>query len=158
MTKAELSAIVDTVIAAWQLEIGDRKTLYRTWWRYLGDLTFTEVLAAVDARVVAGDRWAPRVGELRRSAIDRTSPTSLWPDPDSAWLRVEALLSAANTGVDSRPLFTVEVEAAIGRAMRAAGTRDGFHKHAFLRAWADETARREQQRYGLPDDLSFEVS
>lgn len=158
MTKAELSAIVDTVIAAWQLEVADRKTLYRTWWRYLGDLPFADVVAAVDACVVAGDRWAPRVGELRRSTIDRSTPGLAWPDPDSAWAHVEALLSAANTGIAPHRRLDPTIEAAITRAMRTAGIRDGYHKHAFVRAWAEETARWEQDRYGLPDVSLIELS
>lgn len=152
MNRKELTAIVDTMVSAWQVEVSDRKSLYRTWWRYLSDVPFDAGLAALDARVVAGDRWAPRVGELRRDALDRTLPSVIWPDPEIAWQAAETRLQDANSGVQPRSRFSEEVEASLSRAMRAAGTRDGFHKQAFLAAWTVETRTFEEQRYGLPVD------
>lgn len=152
MDRKELSAIVDTVVAAWQVDIADRKTMYRTWFRYLSDLDFEMVLAAVDAKVVAGERWAPRVGEIRRDAIDRLHGQSRWPDAETAWQFVEDRLEAANSGFTAAPHGDSEVDEAIGRAMRTCGTRNGFHKQAFIRAWNNETVLFEQTRYGLAAD------
>jgi hypothetical protein len=150
VTREELSTIVDTMVAAWQVDIADRKTLYRTWWRYLADVDYDHALAALDARVVAGDRWAPRVGELRRFAIDRALGPVDWPDPEIAWQFAEDRLRDANSGNQPRSRGPV-LDQAITAAMRAAGTSDGFHKHAFLKAWEAESHRFEQARYGLPD-------
>lgn len=152
MTREELAALVDTVVGAWQIEVTDRRSLYRTWHRYLADLPFEAALEAVDARVIAGDHWAPRVGEIRRAAIERGLPPLLWPDPDIAWQAAEDRLRAANSGVAPKARFDPLVEDALRSAMRAAGTNDGFHKQAFLAAWAQQTAAFEQSRYGLPDN------
>lgn len=151
MNRTELTAIVDTMVAAWQVEIADRKTLYRTWWRYLADIEYAAALAALDARVVAGDRWAPRVGEIRRAAIDVMIGAVEWPDGEIAWQYAEDRLRDANSGFAPRSRG-VSLDEAITAAMRAAGTVDGFHKQAFLKAWDTQTATFEQTRYGLPVD------
>jgi hypothetical protein len=151
VTRDELAAVVDTMIAAWQIDIADRKTLYRTWWRYLSDVSYDDALAVVDARVVAGDRWAPRVGEIRRAAVDRTIGTVDWPDAEIAWQFAEDRLRDANSGLNPRSRGE-SLDQALASAMRAAGTNDGFHKQAFVKAWETETDRFEQTRYGLPDD------
>jgi hypothetical protein len=151
LNRKELAAVVDTMVSAWQVEVADRKSLYRTWFRYLSDVGFDDALAAIDARVVAGDRWAPRVGEIRRTALDRSKAPVDWPDAETAWQRAETRLQDAASGlVEERSTFAIEVEEAIGRAMRRAGTRDGYHKHAFTKAWDLETVAFEQSRYGLP--------
>lgn len=152
MTREELTSIVDTMVAAWQVDIADRKTLYRTWWRYLADVDYVYALAALDARVVAGDRWAPRVGEIRRAAIDlRDGGTAEWPDGEIAWQFAEDRLRDVNSGNEPRQRGAA-LDEALARAMRAAGTSDGYHRQAFLRAWEAETRTFEQQRYGLPLD------
>lgn len=154
MNRKELGALVDTMIGAWQIDVHDRRSLYRTWWRYLADIPYSAALAALDARVIAGDRWAPRVGELRRAAIDRCGdPNEFWPDAEMAWQDVENRLEDANSGVRFRAArFGPDAEEAIGRAMRTAGTRNGYHKQAFIKAWGIETAEYEQRRYGLPEN------
>jgi hypothetical protein len=151
VNRKELAAIVDTMVSAWQVEITDRKSLYRTWFRYLSDVPFDAGLAALDARVVAGDRWAPRVGELRRAALDRVNGAVDWIDNETAWQHAEWLLQSANSGISTTTRrYDPEVEAAVSRAMKRAGTRDGFHKQAFIKAFEIETAEFEQRRYGLP--------
>lgn len=152
MTREELAALVDTVIGAWQIEVTDRRSLYRTWHRYLADVEFEAALSAVDARVIAGDHWPPRVGEIRRAAIERGLPPVVWPDGEIAWQAAEDRLRAANSGVIPKARFEPDVEQALSVAMRTAGSVDGFHKQAFLAAWTQQTALFEQSRYGLPEN------
>jgi hypothetical protein len=151
MDRKQLATIVDTVLAAWQVDTRDVKTVYRTWHRYLADVDFAAALAAVDAAVVTGERWAPRVGEIRRAAIDATDPAPAWPTADAAWAIAEARLRAVHSGV-SMPSHGEVVDAAVARAMAAAVTTDSFHRQAFFDAWAVETRAREIARYGLGDD------
>ena len=81
-----------------------------------------------------------------------------WPDPELAWQSVEDRLEAANSGFENKTSFALEVETAIGEAMRAAGTRNGYHKVAFIRTWEQATIDHEQRRRPAPGRRSTSCS
>lgn len=149
MQKAELTALVDAACANWGSPVGDKTQLYRTWWRYLSDVEYQAALSALDDFVIAGQRFMPRVGEIRRSALNSTNGWYELPDLEGAWALAASRWSAVDMGVE--PVFTgnADLDALIGDAMRQAGAVD---KRAFSEAWNHVRAVAEQSRYQLPEE------
>lgn len=150
MDRKQLVAIADTVRSGWNLDVGDLKLMYRTWWRYLHDLEFEAVLATVDQSITSGEKWPPKVGELRRRSID--AGRAHWPSAEQAWVLVEGRLAAANTGLPTPTSDDPEIDMTVGTAMRTAKTQDGFQKVSFVQAWNEATKERDFRVYGLPGD------
>lgn len=149
MTRDELATIVNTVYVAWNLDMVNPPRVYDAWMRYLSDLDFDTVMAVVDRAVTAGEKWAPRIGEVRRRAIDSLDPAGEVPAGEIAWQWAENRLRAVNSGVAPTAHPDPRVDQMIGAAMRAAGTGDAFHKQAFIGAWEQQVAGYEQERYGI---------
>lgn len=149
MQKAELSEIVDLAHAAFGAGVPEKIT-YVTWWRYLGDLDARALQRAVDRHVVAGDRFLPRPGELRRTVIDATSPEVL-PDAAVAWGLAKARLDAVASGMNIPLSGSLEVDLAVGEVLR--GSPAHREERAFKAAWDAHIARRCADRYALPDEV-----
>jgi hypothetical protein len=139
MTKQELVNVVNVINANWPQADADPKAQYEMWWRYLGDLDEENVSSVVDALVIEASQWRPRVGEIRRRAIDGDKS---WPTPDGAWAIAEERRKCADMGVEA-PALDSGVLSVLGEAMR--GSR-GQGKSGFMAEWQSALARR----YGLP--------
>lgn len=111
MTRAELVRIVDIVQAAWPTSDTNRHAVVRTWWRYLQDLEYAEVLKEIDKRVVRGG-WPPRVGEVRRAIV----LVDQFAGAQQAWNDVLERLRAVETGTQWNDISDQTAE-----AMRACG-------------------------------------
>jgi len=135
MTKAEMVAIVNLVNATWAPGDMDLKDVYAAWWRYLEDLDVSTVQAIVDELVIDAAPWRPKVGEIRRRAIDGPGG---WPSPDAAWALAEACRFAADSGTDV-PEMPNGASRLLGECMRS--SRYGG-KAAFIEAWRAVTAER----------------
>ena len=149
MLKPELSALVDSVMATWGTESTDKLVMYRTWWRYLSDVDAADVTAVIDQRVLAGERWMPRVGDVRQAAMDRASGKAPLPDAERTWALAAARFSATDMGTDAASSGDDELDEMIGEAMRRAG---GSDKRAFAEAWAGVREEAIAIRYALPED------
>lgn len=149
MQKPELSALVDAVMATWGTDSTDKLAMYRTWWRYLSDLDARDVTAVIDQAVLAGERWMPRVGDVRQAAMDRASGKAPLPDAERAWALAASRFSATDMGTDAASSGDDELDELIGEAMRRAG---GADKRAFVEAWAGVRAEAVADRYALPED------
>lgn len=142
MNKQDVVNVVSIVNANWPQNDNDLKSQCEMWWRYLGDLDTASVVRVVDELVIEGSQWRPRVGEVRRRAIDGDK---VWPTPDGAWAIAEERRKCADMGVEP-PALDPEVTEVLGEAMR--GSR-GQGKGGFIAEWQAAMARR----YGLPDSL-----
>lgn len=112
MTRAELVRIADIVQAAWPTSDSNRQAFVRTWWRYLQDLEYADVIKEVDRRVVLGG-WPPRVGEVRRAVVLAGVER---PTAQQAWSMVLERIRAVETGTEWNELPTE-----VSDAMRSCG-------------------------------------
>jgi hypothetical protein len=156
MTKKELVALVDAVYAMWPDERVDMKAAYVSWWRYLGDLGFTETQKALDAHVIAnnalrakyGRSWGtgrPTPGDLRQMAIDGS--VSSWPEAEEALHMIEEWYQRAQTGLEFRSTGNDELD----DALRQTASTAHSNKQAFLARWRTMSAERALARYAVPD-------
>ena len=140
MTREELVTVADCVIANWNLSLGGdrRKAFYKMWWRYLGDLNYTEVQSAIDALVLADKPFAPRVGTVRRMVLAEfdydLAPRETFPfDATTLVFKVgpaEAGKMYALTDVQADPVtVSVKVRPDRGEELRAAfdAITPGYH-------------------------------
>ena len=102
----ELVTVADCVIANWNLSLGGdrRKAFYKMWWRYLGDLNYTEVQSAIDALVLADKPFAPRVGTVRRMVLAEFLTDAI--TVEQAWVQAKDRILAVQQGTwtDVAPL------------------------------------------------------
>ncbi len=148
MTRAELVRIVDIVRAAWPAMDGNHQATVRTWWRYLQDLDYKQVLAEIDRRVVMGG-WPPRVGEVRRATMIGSSPAT---GSQQAWAMVLERLRAVETGTEWN-----ELPEEVSEAMRACGFdgRSRPDERAFKAAYEQVVAEREERLLAVSDPEPF---
>jgi hypothetical protein len=149
LQKAELTSIVDLACSNWGSPDGGKVSLYRTWWRYLADLEYSDALKTVDGMILENFRWMPRVGEIRRVTIDRTTGFEKIPDVERAWFLAAQRWEAVTMGIDPPGSGDEEIDKLIGIAMRETGTPE---KRAFVSSWANVLQRDELERYALPED------
>lgn len=103
MTKEELVKIIDVIRANWNmmnLPRDKQRALYDSWWRYIGEFEYEEVMAVVDDAILA-DSWSPRIGWVVRSVLDRRSGEKSPPAEEDAFLEVEAMMQAVSQGLPS---------------------------------------------------------
>ncbi len=148
MTRTELVRIVDIVKAAWPNMDGNHQATVRTWWRYLQDLDYKQVLTEIDRRVVMGG-WPPRVGEVRRSVMVGQSPAT---GAQQAWAMVLERLRAVETGTEWN-----ELPEEVSEAMRACGFdgRSRPDERAFKAAYEQVVAEREERILAVSDPEPF---
>jgi hypothetical protein len=148
VTRAELVRIVDIVRAAWPAMDGNHQATVRTWWRYLQDLDYKQVLAEIDRRVVMGG-WPPRVGEVRRATMIGSSPAT---GSQQAWAMVLERLRAVETGTEWN-----ELPEEVSEAMRACGFdgRSRPDERAFKAAYEQVVAEREERLLAVSDPEPF---
>ncbi|MEY2958736.1 MAG: Loader and inhibitor of phage [Actinomycetota bacterium] len=153
MNRSELVAIVDIVRAAWGRDDwrDDEQKTVRAWWRYLQDLEFNDVLATVDSLVVAGDRFPPTVGTVRRMTIDRTAPDGR-PTATEAWRQATDRARAVETGVDWPDVHPM---VAVTLAEAGYDGKGRLDERTFKSAWDAVTARVDQDRYAVSSPEPF---
>lgn len=149
MQKHELTQIVDAVCSNWNIHSDDKVSLYRTWWRYLSDLSYEDTLKIIDGFVVSGMRFPPRVGDVRRRVVDLTSEAPPLPSDDVAWAHAHSRWDAVALGMEPPLTGQTEIDNAISAAMRQASRPE---KYAFTEAWETVRSEIESERYGLPDN------
>lgn len=149
MQKAELTGLVDLACSNWGSPDGDKIALYRTWWRYLSDLEYGTVLKVLDDMIISCVRWMPRVGDVRRLAIDAGTNGVQVPDVERAWFLAAQRWSAVDMGIDPPSSGDPEIDELIGQAMRLTGSPE---KRAFAEGWAHVLQGLQETKYALPGD------
>lgn len=151
MNRTELVRLVDIYRAAWPTrDSSDRQeaAAMRTWWRYLQDLDYADVVKELDSHVVRGG-WPPRVGELRRAVVLKGEK---FETPAEAWASVQERLRAVETGTEWNEL---SVEAA--SAMRRAGMdgRSRPDEKSFKAAFEELCIERDEMILEVVDPEPF---
>lgn len=151
MNRTELVRLVDMYRAAWpSRDSNDRQdaAVVRTWWRYLQDLPFDDVVRELDSHVVRGG-WPPRVGEIRRAVVLRGSRAET---PAEAWASVQERLRAVETGTEWNELTEEAAE-----AMRRSGMdgRSRPDERSFRAAYEDVCAARDSILLAVADPEPF---
>jgi hypothetical protein len=145
VTRKELGVVIDTVIANWNLKT-DRNQMGNAWWRYLGDLDFDPVMAAIDVLVLA-DGHPPRAGAVRRGYIDRQNPSGL-PSVEQAWALARTFVEAHKSGADYQSLAPLVLA-----AVKEVGVDDVArgYPNAFKASYGRMVDEANEARYALPD-------
>jgi hypothetical protein len=149
LQKTELTSIVDTVCSNWTSAETDKVTLYRTWWRYLSDLEYQQTLKIIDELIISGQRWIPRVGDVRRLVMNASARYESLPSSDIAWGYAESRWNAVALGTEPPSSGSPATDSAIGEAMRQSGHPE---RRAFIASWETVRSSIEMERYALPDD------
>jgi hypothetical protein len=151
-TKPETIKIVDRVLANWPSDpsLAARKTMYETWHRLIGDLSYEDCAVALDAIAVEDNPWPPRPGTLRKRVVDLNDPIGKAPAPSEAWVQFRANAVAAVNGNDLVPMHPLvrDVVVKLGitteNSLHTNGDRD-----VFIRAYEQMLAVRDADRYGV---------
>ena len=120
----------------------------RTWWRYLQDLDFTDVVRELDSHVVRGG-WPPRVGEIRRAVVLKGERLETAAE---AWASVQERLRAVETGTVWNDL---SLDAAA--AMRRSGMdgRSRPDEKSFKAAFEELCVERDEALLAVVDPEPF---
>lgn len=120
----------------------------RTWWRYLQDLDFTDVVRELDSHVVRGG-WPPRVGEIRRAVVLKGERLETAAE---AWASVQERLRAVETGTVWNDL---SLDAAA--AMRRSGMdgRSRPDEKSFKAAFEELCVERDETLLAVVDPEPF---
>lgn len=151
MNRTELVRLVDIYRAAWPArDSSDRQeaAAMRTWWRYLQDLDFTDVVRELDSHVVRGG-WPPRVGEIRRAVVLKGERLETAAE---AWASVQERLRAVETGTVWNDL---SLDAAA--AMRRSGMdgRSRPDEKSFKAAFEELCVERDEALLAVVDPEPF---
>jgi len=151
VNRTELVRLVDIYRAAWPArDSSDRQeaAAMRTWWRYLQDLDFTDVVRELDSHVVRGG-WPPRVGEIRRAVVLKGERLETAAE---AWASVQERLRAVETGTVWNDL---SLDAAA--AMRRSGMdgRSRPDEKSFKTAFEELCVERDEALLAVVDPEPF---
>lgn len=151
MNRTELVRLVDIYRAAWPArDSSDRQeaAAMRTWWRYLQDLDFADVVRELDSHVVRGG-WPPRVGEIRRAVVLKGERLETAAE---AWASVQERLRAVETGTVWNDL---SLDAAA--AMRRSGMdgRSRPDEKSFKAAFEELCVERDEALLAVVDPEPF---
>jgi hypothetical protein len=148
MEKEELAKVVRKVSINWNAATAGPpfQERFALWWKFLSDLSKADVDAAVDQIIVLDQQWMPRVGQVRRLAIDLALDDPI-PSRPQAW----AQFRAAITGSESGTQF-VKPHDLVGQTMRSfpnkgAALRTNSDRELFLQAYDQIVGNEERERY-----------
>jgi hypothetical protein len=155
MTRAELVTLVDQAYATYNQNLptdGDRlKAVYMAWFSLLHDLDIKEARAAFTHLAVV-ERFMPRPGDVRRTAINRRNNFTQFEDAVSAWGKFVGIVRDTNSGVP----ITVGVSEALRGTMKALGEA-AYHMHtnsdrdAFSKTYDRVVSEIDERRYAVPE-------
>lgn len=148
MEKAELSKIVKKVSINWNAAttgppFQERASL---WWKFLSDLSEEDVDAAIDQIIIIDQERMPRVGQVRRLAIDLRLGDAI-PDPASAWSQLRSAVTGSEAGVSFEKPHDL-----VGQTMKTfpnngASLRTNSDRELFLQAYSKVVGAEERKRY-----------
>jgi hypothetical protein len=149
----ELAAVVKDVSVNWSLPtMGPQyQERCKLWWEYLHDLEFDLVNSAIKQIIFLDQRFAPRVGQVRRLAIDMKLKDSI-PSPSEAWSQFRSAIDASESGIPFEKPHNI-----VGKTMRSfpkngAGLRTNSDRELFLSAYERLVKKTEIERYSSGSD------
>ena len=116
------------------------------WWRYLSDLPTEDVENAVDQLILLDQQFIPRVGQVRRLAIDlvRNAPI---PTSAEAWSQFRTAIEASESGVPFTKPHDLVAKAMRSFPNNGASLRTNADRTLFLQAYDKMVGDEERERY-----------
>lgn len=151
MTKDECVEIVERIYVSWNQTINpvQKKLVYRSWWRILGDLDNQVVHGIIDGLVIENG-YMPRPGELRRRTIDRVHGVRI-PTPIEAWQQFREAADASHSGSYSGK----GVDELVAKTVKALGGTQAYAMHTngdreqFIREYERIASEYQEVLYGI---------
>ncbi len=148
MEKEELAKVVKKVSINWNAATGGPpfQERFALWWKFLSDLSKADVDAAVDQIIILDQDRMPRVGQVRRLAIDLVLADPI-PARPQAWAQFRAAIAGSEAGTQ----FTKPHDL-VGKTMRSfpnngAALRTNSDRELFLQAYDQIVSKAERERY-----------
>jgi hypothetical protein len=149
MDKDDLAQAVKRVSINWNLPTAGPPFQERCmlWWDFLSDIEIDPVNKAIKQIIALDQKFPPRVGQVRRLAIDMESEEDPIPSPPEAWAQFRQAIDASEAGTRFRKPHDL-----VGQTMRsfpnnAAGLRTNSDRELFLSAYSKITESAEKERY-----------
>ena len=146
--KSDLVPIVKKVSINWDAATGGPpfKERCSLWWKFLEDLSADSVNEAVDQIIVLDQQRLPRVGQVRRLAIDLALGDEI-PAAPQAWSQFRAAIDAAESGVSFDKPHDLVGETMRSFPKNGAGLRTNSDRELFLKAYETIVLKEERNRY-----------
>ncbi len=146
--KSDLVPIVKKISINWDAATGgppfkERCTL---WWKFLKDLSADSVNEAVDQIIVLDQQRLPRVGQVRRLAIDLLLGDEI-PATPQAWSQFRAAIDGAEAGTQFAKPHDLVGETMRSFPKNGAGLRTNADRELFLKAYEAVVLKAERNRY-----------
>lgn len=148
MDDNELAAAVKRVSINWSLPtVGPPfQERCKLWWEYLHDLEVDLVDNAIKQIISLDQRFAPRVGQVRRLAIDMKLEDAI-PSPPEAWSQFRSAINGSESGTPFQKPHNI-----VGQTMKSfpnngAGLRTNSDRELFLSAYQKMVDKIEVERY-----------
>jgi hypothetical protein len=151
MTKDECIEVVERIYASWNQQVSpmQKKLVYRSWWRILGDLDNQIVHEIIDALVIEAG-YMPRPGEIRRRTINRIHGIRI-PSAMEAWQQfreaADASASGSYEGRGVHEMVAVTVKALGGT--RAYSLHTNGDREQFIHEYTNKVSEYEATLYGV---------
>lgn len=149
MDKDDLARAVKRVSVNWNLPTAGPPFQERCvlWWDFLNDIEIDIVDEAIKQIIALDQRFPPRVGQIRRLAIDMKLREDPIPSPPEAWAQFRQAIDASEAGIHFRKPHDL-----VGQTMRsfpnnAAGLRTNSDRELFLSAYGKIVESAEKERY-----------
>jgi hypothetical protein len=148
MEKLDLVSIVKKVSINWDAATGGPpfKERCALWWKFLEDLSADSVNDAVDQIIVLDQQRLPRVGQVRRLAIDLALGDDI-PTAPQAWAQFRAAIDAAESGTSFDKPHDLVGETMRSFPKNGAGLRTNSDRELFLKAYETIVLKAERNRY-----------
>ena len=148
MEKEELPLIVKEICINWDAPTTGPpfKERCALWWKHLADLSKKDVDAAVSELILLDQNFIPRVGQVRRLAIDLVRKDPI-PTAPEAWSQFRAAIEGSESGVPFQKPHDL-----VGKTMRlfpnsGASLRTNADRTLFLQAYDKMVNDEERERY-----------
>lgn len=149
MDKDDLARVVKRVSVNWNLPTAGPPFQERCvlWWDFLNDIEIDLADKAIKQIIALDQKFPPRVGQIRRIAIDMKLEGNPIPSPPEAWAQFRQAIDASESGISFRKPHDL-----IGQTMRSfpnngAGLRTNSDRELFLSAYGKIVEEVEKERY-----------
>ena len=148
MEKTELAEVVKQVSINWNLPTMGPPFLERCrlWWDYLNDLEIDLIDQAVRQIITLDQRFVPRVGQVRRLAIDLGQGDPI-PSPPEAWAQFRSAIGGSEAGVPFEKPHDLVAKTMKSFPNSGAALRTNSDRELFLSAFGAIVAEAEKERY-----------
>ena len=151
ISKEQIQDIVHQAYATYNLQLLelDKIVTYRAWHALLHDLEYEDIHAAF-VRLATYEKFMPRPGDIRRSAIDYQTKVPKHLDGYSCWGIFQTIVREVNSGVQTnvpKPEALVKTLKQLGDA--AYGMHTNGDREVFIKVYDRIVEELEQEKYAI---------